>query len=119
MTIGTMDLRGAPTEEVEAPARPRVAVGRLAKRLVAVGAVGAIVAAGLVYLPDVFESDGSSVADVAVRDTEVVEIRDLSLDVEEKQVEPLHPAALLRRNQQSNHSRKQRQPFQEQPELSR
>ena len=82
MTIGTMDLRGAPTEEVEAPARPRVAVGRLAKRLAAVGAVGAIVAAGVVYLPDVLESDGSSVADVAVRDTEVVEIRDLSLDVE-------------------------------------
>ena len=81
MTIGTMDLRGAATDDVEAPPRQRIAVGRWLKRLVAVGGVGVIVAAGVVYLPDVFEGDAAAPVDVAVRDTEVVEVRDLSLDV--------------------------------------
>lgn len=82
MTIGTMDLRGASTDEVETPARARPAIGKLVRRLAAVGAVGTIVAGGVLYLPEVFEGDGDVAAQVAGRDTEAVEIRDLSLDVE-------------------------------------
>lgn len=82
LTIGTMDLRGAANDEVDAPARTRLDVGRLMRRLATVGAVGAIVAAGVLYLPDVFEGETEVAAAIAVRDTEVVEVRDLSLDVE-------------------------------------
>ncbi|MEM7284886.1 MAG: peptidoglycan-binding domain-containing protein [Actinomycetota bacterium] len=82
MTIGTMDLRRAPTDDVDAPPRPGIAVGTLVRRIAAVGAVGAIVAAGVVLLPDVFDTGADPVVVVAARDTEVVEVRDLSLDVE-------------------------------------
>ena len=82
MTIGNMDLRGASSEDVDASSRPRVAIGRLVRRLASVGVVGAIVAAGVLYLPDVFDGEADPVAGVAARDTEVVEVRDLSLDVE-------------------------------------
>ncbi len=80
MSIGTMNLPGAAEAGVQTPTK-RIDRRLLAKRLIGVGVVGGLVAAGVLFLPDAFEADEVA-TEAAVRGTESVEVRDLALDVE-------------------------------------